>query len=262
MTVRPRRAVERSVAIDAPVEAVWEALTDPEELVRWFPLAAEVEPGPDGRVRRRWTEETIEERVETWEPGRRLRTRGIASHWAGIVTDYFLEGRRGGTMLRVVSAGFGDGTDWDDLLDAFGHGWDFELRGLKHYLERHRGRSRLVARASVVFSGTITDAWNRVVGPAGWLDLAGLVGESGPYRARTASGDGLTGTIERWSPPRQMVATVDDLNDALLRIVIHGTPGSAAAVLWLSTYGVPNDRVQAIAARWQESLARALDPAR
>jgi len=38
------RAIDLSIVIDAPVEVVWEAISSAEELVRWFPLEAELEP--------------------------------------------------------------------------------------------------------------------------------------------------------------------------------------------------------------------------
>ncbi len=34
------RSIETEIRIDAPFEAVWDALTRAEELVRWFPLEA------------------------------------------------------------------------------------------------------------------------------------------------------------------------------------------------------------------------------
>ncbi|HET6639495.1 MAG TPA: SRPBCC domain-containing protein, partial [Gemmatimonadota bacterium] len=39
------RAAKGEIAIDAPVEVVWKALTDARELERWFPLEARVKPG-------------------------------------------------------------------------------------------------------------------------------------------------------------------------------------------------------------------------
>ena len=37
-----------------PIEAVWAALTDPAELIRWFPLEAEASPGIGGEIVMRW----------------------------------------------------------------------------------------------------------------------------------------------------------------------------------------------------------------
>ena len=48
------RTIEKTLEIVAPVDAVWEALTDPDALVRWFPLDARVRPGPEGSIWMSW----------------------------------------------------------------------------------------------------------------------------------------------------------------------------------------------------------------
>ncbi len=64
-----------SLEIEAPPEAVWKALTDAKELVRWFPLKAEVEPRVGGRYWLSWEGEFEgDSRIEIFEPERHLRT--------------------------------------------------------------------------------------------------------------------------------------------------------------------------------------------
>jgi len=102
------RDVTREIAIAAPVDAVWKALTDAAELMRWFPPMATVEPGPGGRLRRAWqTGEAIEERIDRWVPGEHLRTVGLTGAWKGIITDYRLTTQGGVTTIRVVSSVYG-----------------------------------------------------------------------------------------------------------------------------------------------------------
>jgi uncharacterized protein YndB with AHSA1/START domain len=48
------RACEERITLDAPAEVVWRALTDAQELMRWFPLGAEVVPGAGGSVTMSW----------------------------------------------------------------------------------------------------------------------------------------------------------------------------------------------------------------
>lgn len=68
------RSVEMAVDIAAPADAVWTALTDPAELVRWFPLQASVIPGAGGSVKCSWDDTwTWESTIDIWEPGRRSR---------------------------------------------------------------------------------------------------------------------------------------------------------------------------------------------
>jgi uncharacterized protein YndB with AHSA1/START domain len=47
---KKERRVEREIEINAVVEDVWKALTDANELARWFPLEARVTPGVGGKI--------------------------------------------------------------------------------------------------------------------------------------------------------------------------------------------------------------------
>ncbi len=72
-----RRSVERTIEIDAPVRDVWRALTDADELMRWFPLEARAEPGEGGSIWMRWADVYGGPRGSTC--GSRRRTSGSAS---------------------------------------------------------------------------------------------------------------------------------------------------------------------------------------
>jgi uncharacterized protein YndB with AHSA1/START domain len=43
--------IEKQIDIASSAESVWKALTNAEELKRWFPLEARVEPGKGGKIR-------------------------------------------------------------------------------------------------------------------------------------------------------------------------------------------------------------------
>jgi uncharacterized protein YndB with AHSA1/START domain len=252
-TAGAERAVERQIEIAAPLGAVWKALTDAEELIRWFPLEARITPGPGGSVWMRWDDaETVEDRIDVWEPERRLRHVGTAGSWSRIATDYYLEGRGGTTVLRVVSSGFGGEGDPDEVMQGFGLGWDFELRGLRHYLERHLGVPRVVAWARARHTMDYEQAWTRLAGPGGFFGAAGLTQrESGSaVTITTVTGDRLDGTVLLAQAPYQFAATITGWNDALLRAHLYGR----SAMLWLSTYGVAADRVHDLERRWQQAI--------
>ncbi|HJX88276.1 MAG TPA: SRPBCC domain-containing protein, partial [Gemmatimonadales bacterium] len=69
-----RRAFEMALEIAATPDEVWRALTQAEELVRWFPMDARVTPGVGGTMLWNWGEgQDWESRIDVWEPGRRLR---------------------------------------------------------------------------------------------------------------------------------------------------------------------------------------------
>ena len=138
-TADKARVIETTVEIAAPVSAVWKALTDAKELERWFPLEARVTPGVGGEVFMSWGAPWEGgSRIDVWEENRRLRTRGFLEHGDASLVEYTLEARGGKTVLRLVHSGFAQGSDWEDeLFGGTKRGWRYELRSLRHYLERH-----------------------------------------------------------------------------------------------------------------------------
>jgi len=251
------RRIERTLKLDAPVDAVWKALTDATELMRWFPMRARVVPGPGGSIHMQWDDTyDAESRIEIWEPDQHLRI-GFPHHGPVLLaTDYHLESDKGRTVLRVVTSGFGEGSDWDDWYAGVGSGWDFELEGLKHYLEHHRGQDRLVATARGAFTMTRAEAWHRLVGPGGWFEIESGVPQAGTRATgRARSGASLSGTVLLWAPPTQLVMTVEQYNHAILRVEVEQ---GDHAIVWMATYGVAEETVAGVSREWRQSLRDAL----
>lgn len=248
------RAIERVVEIDAPTEAVWRAISEAEELVRWFPPEARVEPGVGGKVWMSWGEGDVEAEapITAWEAGRRLAiTYSVPDAETGELRtlgyELEIEGRGGRTRLRLVHGGFGSGPGWDGLYDGTARGWDLELGGLRHYLERHRGTPRTLVRARRRDPRPADELWGLVWGRRG-LDPAGTLGGSpgagaaGRAFALRARDLDLAGTFELVRPPAIASGVVPALGEAYLRVMIHdqpyGAPGTNEVNLWLSLYGV------------------------
>ncbi len=216
MNQRPAktRSVETELEIEASREEVWKALTDAEELVRWFPLEAETDPGPGGFIRLCWDQHLDwHHRIEAWEPPHHLVTSYEADPKLGqavsgvdpstqggdkklrLAVDYKLEGRGGKTVLRLVHSGFLASPDWDDEYDGVRCGWRFELFGLREYLERHRDKTRSVAWARAVTEAPAETIWERLTGKGG-LALEGALSplKSGePFAFKTVYGDTFRG---------------------------------------------------------------------
>ncbi len=244
-------SAERTIRIQASPAEVWEAITSPVGLTNWFPLDATVTPGEGGRIHSQWDDTTwFEERITAWKPGVLLRTEGVAGAWEGVMTEFHIASDAGSTVLRVVSSGFGDADGWEDMHEAFGLGWSFELQGLKHYLEHHARAKRRVIRASARYSGTMDVAWNALAGPAGWLGTA-LPPAPSRLATRTATGDTLTGDVLQMTAPKQLVARLDQWNNSLLRIQVLPNSIGRTATLWLSTFGVDADIVADVERRWR-----------
>lgn len=253
------RTVEREVTIAADAAAVWKALTEADELVRWFPLDARVSPGAGGSVWMSWQElYEGESEIDIWEPERHLRLRFPRHGPLVMATDYHLQARSGSTVLRVVTSGFGSGADWDAMYGGVSRGWDFELVSLAHYLERHPGRDRRVAWARATVAGPAPDAWDRLVGPGRWLEpLTGRLAAGERIAFPTPRG-ALTGSLRHVDPGWQIVAVVPDLGDALLRLEIESQGGTRAAVAWLSAWEGDATVVGAIERQWRAELPRRL----
>jgi uncharacterized protein YndB with AHSA1/START domain len=160
------RVVEQTIEVKAPTDVVWAALTEATQLTRWFPLDATVTPGEGGTIWMSWGEMyEADSGIEVWKPNEHLRARFPVVGGRALATDFYLQGKGGRTVLRVVTSGFGAGADWDNDYDGVRFGWAFELQGLRHYLERHRGEDRIVARVQRKLETEKADLWTRMVAP-------------------------------------------------------------------------------------------------
>lgn len=240
------RSAEGSVEIDAPPERVWRALTEAAELERWFPLEARVEPGEGGSIFMSWKNEYAgESEILVWDPPRHLRTSWGAPDEGGPaqVTDYYIEGRKGGgTILRVVTSGFPTDSSWDDWVEGTRKGWRFELESLRRYLEDHDGEDREVVYLRRRVPLTREEAWGRLFGPGG------------------LGGRPLGGEPFDDSPPAQYAAVVDDPPGAVLRVSTEPCgPGVEAkdVTLWLQAWGGREaGGLVELQERWREMLGR------
>ena len=257
------RALEAEIHFDAPVERVWKALTDGEELSNWFPAKARVEPGVGGSVWLWWGGDGESCEIEAWEPERHLRTVWPGAHAADpavpVAVDYHLEGKGGGTTLRLVHSGFSADAEWDDEFDAHRRGWSFELRCLQHYLRRHHGTRRHLVKVQTPLTVSHEEGWARMMGRRGLAAKGSLegLGEGDRYTVTTAAGDLMSGEVRLSIAPTDLAVTVEGLNFSLLRLSIErfGYPdGPIMVQLWLSAYGVPEAELQDVERRWQVML--------
>jgi uncharacterized protein YndB with AHSA1/START domain len=259
------RAYEKRIEINAPVEAVWKALTDASELTRWFPPDARVTPEVGGSLWWSWGKEfEWESRIEIWEPNRHLRATYTSPPTSGkgtgealpLVMDFYLEAQGGKTVLRLVHSGFGAGADWDAEYDGVRRGWEVELRSLRHYLENHRGRPRLVAWVRRRTDIPHAEAWKRFSSGQGLLRDGSLDGlrEGDRYAISAATGDRFEGVVLFLGPPQDFSGTVETLNNALIRVHLEELLGVRHLWVWLAVYDLPQKEVDAFRDRWQTLL--------
>lgn len=131
--------VEKTLHLGAPPERVWQAITDPEQIARWFPDRTDLEPRAGSVGWFDWTEHgKYAVRVEEVDPPRRLvwtwaREPNVGLDDAARTTvEWTLApAEDGGTTVFLRETGFTDPA----ARDGNDAGWDKELGELVEYLE-------------------------------------------------------------------------------------------------------------------------------
>lgn len=241
-TATNTRSATGRIELQASREAVWKALTDAAELVRWFPLEARVEPGEGGSIFMSWgNAHAAESRIIAWEPMKRLV---ISWGWGDDavsqpqVTEYRIESRGGTTILNVVTSGFPNDPSWDAYVEGTNNGWIFELQSLKQYLEGHGGQDRDAVNVRRRTPISAEEAWTRI------FSAAGL--GSRP----------LQGVPFNEIRPVQYAAILDEgMFRASFEPCGRGIDGREVA-LWLQAWGRDRERLPAVEAKWRVLLER------
>jgi uncharacterized protein YndB with AHSA1/START domain len=134
--------IERDLFLAQPVDRVWAALTEPAELTRWFPDAAQldVRPGGDGVFTFDVEGGTVDVkvRVEAVEPKRRF------AFWWGngpelgtgsaTLVEFTLEPADGGTKVHLLESGFAAMPDSEESRKGNIEGWGTKLGQLEALL--------------------------------------------------------------------------------------------------------------------------------
>ena len=261
-TTEKLRSFETELEIDASPDEVWRALTEAEQLMRWFPQRAEVTPGRGGSMKWSWGDGwDWETSIEAWEPGRLLRlvqdyAPSDGAERAVVAMEFTLESRAGKTRLRLVHSGFGHGAAWDNEIDSISEGWPSELRSLRFYLERHQGRDRHLARVSRSVSGSPLAVWQKLTGPGGFQLNPVEPVAGGRFEVTTPNGDRLHGTAVVVLPQRSLSGIVKEMGNALFRLSTwKDTQGRTQVWVWVASYGKSDAPLKA----FTESTRRALE---
>jgi len=143
--------IERETVINAPVERVWELITEAEHLGRWFGDAgAEIDLRPGGAMVLRWADSAASRgRVVAVEPHTRFSYRWAPFTDPGgdepvegnsTLVEFTLASEGDATRLRVVESGFASLATSDEQraknLESNTGGWEFETGELREYAEK------------------------------------------------------------------------------------------------------------------------------
>lgn len=140
--------VRRSIRINAPVEKVWQAITQPEHISRWFGRTVLDGVGVGAAGTMTFPDYgSIPLRVEEWDELRRVAYRwnnddalgslpGQVEEKGSTVFTFTLDEVDGGTQLDVIETGFENTSAPLENLESHRTGWNEELDKLVALVER------------------------------------------------------------------------------------------------------------------------------
>jgi uncharacterized protein YndB with AHSA1/START domain len=132
--------IERDILIDAPIDVVWEVVTEPEHIRGWFSDAVELELRPGGKLALHWEGHgTVDGEVQRVEPPYFFSFRWAVGDGLTLV-EFSLAADGERTHLTVVETGFADLPGSDDErrehFDGHTRGWELELGHLRDHVGR------------------------------------------------------------------------------------------------------------------------------
>jgi uncharacterized protein YndB with AHSA1/START domain len=169
------RVVIASRTYPAPPADVWDAITDPERIPRWFlPVSGDLRLG--GRYQ---LEGNAGGEITRCDPPRHLALTwefGDEVTWVEVRLD---EDADGGTRLRLEHGGHVDDARWDEFgPGAVGVGWELALAGLGLHLPTgaavEGGPAWMESEDGKAFMRASSDSWGRASIAAGTPEDAAL----------------------------------------------------------------------------------------
>jgi hypothetical protein len=227
------------VLVAAPIDAVFKALRERDEIRRWFGWEY---AGFEDELT--WIVSTGQEVVET-EQGRVIK---IPSMNDRFVLQSLDADRTVVRVIRSAPAAGPDGKGWEGIYDDTVEGWTEFFQMLRLMLERHPGEDR----RTLYFSGRSRTADTPQPPEAAGLDAIASVPVGGRYSLTLATGEAITGDV--WHRARNQVGlTVDSYGNGLLVLVRRPTtaksPHGGGHAL-ISTYGLSDAALADVRAKW------------
>jgi hypothetical protein len=225
------------VLVAAPIETVWKALREKDEIRRWFG----------------WEYAGFEDEL-TWifESGQTVTVEGRVIQLTGMNDRFVLEpsGDRA-TVLRVIRsapAAGPEGKGWEGIYDDTIEGWTSFVQMLRLLLERHAGEDR----RTLYFSGRSRAADAPKPPEAVGLDAIASLPIGARYSLTLATGEAISGDV--WFRSENQVGlTVDSYGNGLLvvarRPITAKSPHGGGTTL-ISAYGMSDAALADVRAKW------------
>jgi uncharacterized protein YndB with AHSA1/START domain len=133
-------AIIEELTIEATPQRVWGAITEPDEIEKWWADEARVQPevGSLGEFRFRPPAGILQFEVTELDKDKKVHwiSRQGPPHWAGTSVTWQLTPVHNGTKLVFTHDGFAQVDTVDDQTRG---NWEYFLASLKSYLETGKG---------------------------------------------------------------------------------------------------------------------------
>jgi len=220
-----------TITLPAPVETVWDAFRDFDQVRQWHGWETEGDEGSlDDEIRLIYGEGVVASEAD--------RTLHIGGHLFSFAPD---GAQTIVTVTRVTpTAAAAEAMDWDAWYDDVDEGWLSFLQQLRFALAYQWGELR----------ATIHVQADRLDGPP--AELAAVAdGDPGERYEASVAGEALAGEV--WfRSSRQLGLTIDAWGPGLLLFAVAPSGGAA---LTLSTYDGDNNERSERWKRWWDSLS-------
>jgi uncharacterized protein YndB with AHSA1/START domain len=237
LSLEPDRSSRHSLGLKASPAEVYQALTEPDALQRWFVSEASIDLRPGGEFRWVFGRPGDAAAAPFVTSGRclaiakqeLLRLKALIEDLETEI-EFRIDPWRDGAILTVTHAGFPGDEEWDDTFSAIDRGWQTELHVLKLYLERGRGLTRLIERHERRLESTaeeMFDCFTTPAGLAGWLaDRAAVDASPGGELRLEWNGRGVSGHFAVCDPDRFLLMTWEEEPPSLVRVWIGEEDGT------------------------------------
>jgi len=132
--------IKQSVVVNSPREVVFKALTQADELVRWFPTRAVSDPRAGGKIKLIWEfKEASQNGSQDGEYVEVVPNENVSYTWMAddipTLVTFTLSEADGETTVDLEHSTSHDGADEKKLHDDHANQWGFFMMNLKDYLE-------------------------------------------------------------------------------------------------------------------------------
>lgn len=245
MTEAGQSTVDRvliEVTIAAPVDAVWDAIRDPEKIYNWFG----------------WDADTLRDEIDfIFDKAGRADDAARTLHFEGTEDRFEVVERGAGCVLRVVRAAPA-GSSWDDVYEDMTEGWISFVEQLRFGIERHG----LGPRRTIYLSGNARAGGSGPIAALGLGDVrAAMDGDLRSVALPTS--DQVTGEVWHRSP-WQVGLVVPQWGGGLLIVTDKSrteTAPDGRGMVILTTYGLSDTDFDAVRTRWDVWWNERYDPA-